>query len=461
MAASDPNRPLVTAGEKLDDDFRSWRDRKLADPAFRRWASAQPFTRLIASRSAQKLFDLTAGFVYSQILKACVDLKLFDTLAQGPRTADEVAAASALSPAAASRLLDAAVGLELVERRRDGRYGLGLLGAALNGEPGVKAMIAHHDMLYADLADPVALLRGETETRLSAFWPYAGGGGAAAHPAPGHDGVGNEGAGQEPPRAEGHLAPPRADDHDAAPRTDDFRTAPLAPGAAPPAEGGVRAPGGGSASARLGDAAVADYSELMNESQSFVAEDVLDLFSFGDRNALLDVGGGEGAFAAAAARRWPHLKIGLFELPAVAARAERRLDAQGLGDRVLVEGGDMFADPPPAGFDVISLVRVLHDHDDDRALTLLRNVHAALAPQGELLIAEPIAGMAGAERVGAPYFGFYLLAMGSGRPRDAGRIAALLEHAGFVKVRTRLTRGALPLAVITARRAGEGPVWRI
>ena len=33
-------------------------------------------------------------------------------------------------------------------------------------------MIAHHDVLYRDLADPVAFFRGETDTELARFWPY-------------------------------------------------------------------------------------------------------------------------------------------------------------------------------------------------------------------------------------------------------------------------------------------------
>ena len=36
-------------------------------------------------------------------------------------------------------------------------------------------MIRHHEMLYADLADPVALLRRQGETQLGRFWGYAGG----------------------------------------------------------------------------------------------------------------------------------------------------------------------------------------------------------------------------------------------------------------------------------------------
>ena len=54
--------------------------------------------------------------------------------------------------------------------------GSGRLGAAMLGAPGVVAMIEHHAMLYADLRDPVALLRGEQpETGIGSLWPYAAG----------------------------------------------------------------------------------------------------------------------------------------------------------------------------------------------------------------------------------------------------------------------------------------------
>ncbi|MFX8731502.1 hypothetical protein ABTM48_19965, partial [Acinetobacter baumannii] len=42
------------------------------------------------------------------------------------------------------------------------------------GNPGITAMVEHHAALYADLADPVALLRGEAgDRKLTRYWPYA------------------------------------------------------------------------------------------------------------------------------------------------------------------------------------------------------------------------------------------------------------------------------------------------
>ncbi len=79
-------------------------------------------------------------------------------------------------------------------------------------------------------------------------------------------------------------------------------------------------------------------------------------------------------------------------------------------------------------------------------------IHDALPPRGVLLVAEPMAGAPGAEPMGEAYFGFYLLAMGRGRPRSASEIAAHLEEAGFRWVRRLKTRRPLLVSALAATR---------
>ena len=135
------------------------RDRVLADPRFQRWAARFPLTRPIAERRATALFDLCAGFVYSQVLFACVHLGLLEALAEhGPSAPSELARTLQLSRGATERLLDAAADLALVERRSGNRWGLGKHGTSYVGNPGIAAMVRHHALLYRDLADPIALL---------------------------------------------------------------------------------------------------------------------------------------------------------------------------------------------------------------------------------------------------------------------------------------------------------------
>jgi demethylspheroidene O-methyltransferase len=99
----------------------------------------------------------------------------------------------------------------------------------------------------------------------------------------------------------------------------------------------------------------------------------------------------------------------------------------------------------------VSLIRVLHDHDDDTALALLRVIRHALPADGTLLIAEPMSETPGSEPVGDAYFGFYLLAMRSGRPRTQDQIAGLLREAGFTRSRPIRTRSPLLVRLLAAQ----------
>jgi demethylspheroidene O-methyltransferase len=189
----------------------------------------------------------------------------------------------------------------------------------------------------------------------------------------------------------------------------------------------------------------------MAVSQRFVAAEVLAAYPLRRHRHLLDVGGGSGAFLIAAGTHAAALRLTLFDLPAVAEIARGVLAASPVAERVTVVGGDFTAESLPEGADVVSLVRVLHDHDDDIALALLRAIRRVLPPGGTLLIAEPMAGTPGAEPVGAAYFGFYFLAMGGGRARTPNRIKEMLAEAGFAQARLLRSRMPMVARVMVAR----------
>lgn len=362
----------------------AWRNRILMSPRFQRSATRFWLTRPMARQRARTLFDLVAGFTYSQILAACVQTRLLELLAEGPLDTNSVAARIDLPVDGALCLLRGAAALGLVEElKAEGQtnWALGGDGAALLGNRGIAEMVAHHHLLYTDLSDPVALLRrGGGGGALSDLWRYA------------------------------------------------------------------EAPGSGDG------AAVAAYSELMAASQPMVAAQTIDAYPFHRHRRLLDVGGGEGAFVAAVGERVPGLELGVFDLPPVCERAWARLDERGFGARAQVHPGNFMADALPQGYDLISLVRVLHDHDDGPAQALLGKVYAALPAGGRLILSEPMSQTPGAEPAGAAYFGFYLLAMGSGRPRSPAEISAMLKQAGFSSVRTLGTAIPLTTRVIVATR---------
>jgi len=173
LPAAGPMRPSERG--RLVDRWRSLRDRLLASPRFHRLAAALPISRGFARRESRALFDIVAGFAYTQVLYACVRLKLFDLLSrEGPQSTDALAQRLSLPRERAERLLAAAASLRLVDSRGPDRWGLGALGAPIVAQPAIAAMVEHHATLYRDLADPLPLLRGERErTGLSGYWPYA------------------------------------------------------------------------------------------------------------------------------------------------------------------------------------------------------------------------------------------------------------------------------------------------
>jgi demethylspheroidene O-methyltransferase len=156
--------------------------RLVAQPAFQKWAARFPLTRRLVRSEGQAMFDLVAGFCHSQVLYTLVALDIPARLLVREYALADLADTCAIPRERMGVLLSAAVALGLLRLRRSGHYALTTRGAALAGVPGLAGMIAHHDVLYRDLADPVAFFRGEVDTELAGFWPYVFGAGAATNP---------------------------------------------------------------------------------------------------------------------------------------------------------------------------------------------------------------------------------------------------------------------------------------
>jgi demethylspheroidene O-methyltransferase len=197
---------------------------------------------------------------------------------------------------------------------------------------------------------------------------------------------------------------------------------------------------------------VTAYSELMSQSQLMVADEVLASFNFSPYKTLLDVGGGQGTFLTCVANTYPDLQLKLFDLPEVAKRAEQNFADNSLSTRANCYGGSFFDDALPQGADLISLVRILHDHDDKPVMKILKAVHQALEPGGALIVCEPMSTGDSAHRISDAYFNFYLYAMGSGRPRSPEVLQNMLKQAGFSSIHTKNTRAPLITSILLAQK---------
>jgi demethylspheroidene O-methyltransferase len=179
-----------------------------------------------------------------------------------------------------------------------------------------------------------------------------------------------------------------------------------------------------------------DYSALMAASQEAVSRQILAAYDFSAHRHVLDIGGGTGAFLRAIGSRYPQLQRSLADLPAVAELAR----ADPLNAGIEVWGGDIRREVLPQGADVVTLIRVVHDHDDAQVLSILDAIRRHCGQNFMLLVAEPFAGNPATAGVTDAYFNLYFAAMGQGRTRSPAEIAALAKKAGFVRWQVRPTR---------------------
>jgi demethylspheroidene O-methyltransferase len=356
--------------------WRLFRNRLLANTKFQQWAARTPFVRRIASKKAVELHHLTAGFVYTQTLTAVVQSNLLAVLQGRIESTKSVAAMCGLTASAAHTLLTAAQALKLTEEVSRGFWMVGELGASVLGNPAVADMVKHHQVLYRDLADPLALLRHRDKTGLRDYWSYVPGGN---NPDDGHR----------------------------------------------------------------------EYSQLMSSSLALISDHILETYPLNDCQSLIDVAGGTGNFARMVKKRYPDITATVLDLPEVVSEAKNQFPRCD----IRFVATDMFRSPLPQDVELFSLIRVLHDHDDEPVVSLLTRLHEALKPGGHLLIAEPMAGTTGAEAIGDTYFGFYLWAMGSGRPRTANELKGMCLAAGFNGIREFNTPIPALTRVLVAEKA--------
>ena len=178
-----------------------------------------------------------------------------------------------------------------------------------------------------------------------------------------------------------------------------------------------------------------EYSKLMQTSQRLVADQTLQAYSFKGVKRILDIGGGTGAFLLAVKSKYPSIEATVFDLPNVinvAKSNHQKIDD--IGGLLNFCSGDFLKDDIPSNQDVISLVRVLYDHEDSTVELLLRRIYEALPNGGSLLITEPMSGGSKAMRSSDCYFSFYTLAMTTGKVRSFEEHKAILLRAGFSNI---------------------------
>lgn len=188
------------------------------------------------------------------------------------------------------------------------------------------------------------------------------------------------------------------------------------------------------------------FNNAMTGVSSIAIEAAVPAYDFSDRKKIVDVGGGHGALLAAVLSAAPNASGVLFDLPSVTERAGEAFDAAGVADRATREGGSFF-ESVPAGGDAYLLKTVIHDWDDEKSVAILRNVRAAIAPDGRVLLFELVLPEGAPAHLGM-LLDLEMLVSAGGRERTAAEYSALLRDAGFRLTRVVPTAG--PMSIVEA-----------
>jgi hypothetical protein len=184
------------------------------------------------------------------------------------------------------------------------------------------------------------------------------------------------------------------------------------------------------------------FNAAMTDFSRQTAPAVAEAYDFGRFRKLVDVAGGHGALLSTVLDRYPLLHGLLFDMPQVIEGARAALHT-----RCEAASGDFFQSLPP-GADGYMMKHIIHDWDDERAGTILRNVRGAIDPAGRLLVIE-IVIPEGNEPSFGKLLDLEMLAIPGGLERTEQEFRELFAASGFELTAVIPTRS--PVSIVEGR----------
>ena len=158
-------------------------------------------------------------------------------------------------------------------------------------------------------------------------------------------------------------------------------------------------------------------------------------YDFSGINTVVDIGGGNGSQLIALLKANPTMRGILFDLPHVIERAKAPIAAAGLADRCELVAGSFF-ETVPAGADAYFMRHIIHDWEDEKSLTILRNCHRAMPAHGRLLVVESVIPP-GNEPFGGKFLDLVMLLIPGGKERTEDEYRALFAASRLQPLQNR------------------------
>lgn len=198
-----------------------------------------------------------------------------------------------------------------------------------------------------------------------------------------------------------------------------------------------------------------EWGEAFNSAMEGVGRQtagaVVQAYDFSGIGRIVDVGGGHGTLLAAVLDAYPEMTGILFDLPRVAEGAADKIAKAGLAGRCEIVGGDFF-ESVPSGGDAYVLSWVIHDWEDERALSILQNCRRAIGDSGRLLLVEANIPVGNEPHFAKTVDMVMLVALG-GQERTEAEYSDLMAAAGFKL--SRVVATASPMTVFEGAPVGS------
>ena len=183
-----------------------------------------------------------------------------------------------------------------------------------------------------------------------------------------------------------------------------------------------------------------------------LSREIADFYDLSPFEKLLDIGGATGTYTMAFLEKNPKMSAVLFDLPDVITMAEKRLEEEGLLERVELVPGDFYKDVLPEGCDLALLSAIIHQNSPQKNLDLYGKIHRALVPGGKLLIRDHVMDP---DRTSPPQGTLFALNMlvntKGGDTYTFDEIRSNLETAGFGEVKL-VRKGERMDSVVEAKK---------
>jgi hypothetical protein len=188
------------------------------------------------------------------------------------------------------------------------------------------------------------------------------------------------------------------------------------------------------------------FNQGMADVASMLAYAVLMAYDFAGISSIVDIGGGQGKLLEAILQFNPDIRGTVFDTASTIQRSQQQLGNNAWGRRCSYVTGDFFTSVPQ-GANTYLLCGVIHDWDDDRAVTILKNCRKAMTSRGRLLLVDMIVPDAASPSF-SKLLDLNMLVMNGGRERTIAEFCALLNAADYKL--TRIVPTLAPQSVIEA-----------